>query len=66
MAATKRRDRRFPQADFELALTDALAALLDQSEITPGAQWHFQVSGETLTITRIGAPEDTPQTPRSR
>lgn len=50
--ARKTRDRKFPQADFEMALADAVGLLLRARDIAAGDQWHFQVDGETLRITR--------------
>lgn len=60
MAAQKKRDRKFPQAEFDIPLADAIDALIPADEIETGDQWHFHVEGSTLLITRIRAPEDTP------
>lgn len=60
MAAQKKKDRKFPQAEFDMPLADAIAELISPSEIDEGDQWHFHVEGETLLITRIRAPEDVP------
>ena len=60
MAAQKKKDRKFPQAEFEIPLTDALDALLDNNDVEEDDAWHFQVNGDVLVITRIRAPIDEP------
>lgn len=59
MAATKRRERKFPQAEFDMPLSDAVASLLDPQDVAPGDAWHFHVDGDVLRITRTRAPEET-------
>jgi len=53
--AQKKRQRQFPQADFEMPVATAVAQLLRQQDIAPGDTWHFQVNGDVLVITRIRA-----------
>jgi hypothetical protein len=60
MAAVRRRNRSFPQAEFEIPLADAVVALVAPDEVETGDSWHFQVSGESLLITRTRAPVDIP------
>lgn len=54
-SAQKKRQRRFPQAEFEMPLATAVNQLLRAQDIEPGDTWHFQVNGDTLVITRIRA-----------
>jgi hypothetical protein len=61
--ARKTRERKFPQAEFEVVLADAVAVLLPVDQVEPNDQWHFHVDGVTLKITRIRAPEETPVDP---
>ena len=63
MAAAKTKDRKFPQAEFEIALEDALDALLDNNDVAPGDEWHFHVDGNVLRITRTRAPEPNQASP---
>jgi hypothetical protein len=58
--AKKKRDRLFPQTDFELSLADAVAALIRPNQIEPGDRWHFQVEGDVLKITRIRQAQELP------
>jgi hypothetical protein len=54
-SAQKKRQRKFPQADFEMPVAAAVNQLLRQQDIEPGDIWHFQVNGDVLVITRIRA-----------
>lgn len=58
--ANKVRDRKFPQADFEMPLADALDQLLNANQVQPGDRWSFFVDGDVLRITRVRAAEDVP------
>lgn len=58
--ARKKRERRFPQAEFEIPIADALSALLRNADIEAGATWFFQVEGDVLKITRVSAAEEVP------
>jgi hypothetical protein len=55
-SAQKKRQRKFPQADFEIPLATAVNQLLRQQDVEPGDTFHFQVNGDVLVITRIRAP----------
>lgn len=61
--ARKTRDRKFPQADFEISIADAVGLLLRARDVAPDDQWVFQVDGEVLRITRVRAAEDVPEEP---
>jgi hypothetical protein len=56
--ARKVRQRKFPQADFEIALPAALALLLDPQDVAPGDLWAFSVDGSTLRIARLRPAEE--------
>lgn len=58
--ARKKRERKFPQAEFEIPIADALAALLRTRDIEAGATWFFQVEGDVLKITRVSSAEEVP------
>lgn len=58
--AKKKRDRKFPQTEFEMTVAEAVGQLLKPSDVEATDQWHFQVDGEVLTITRIRAAEELP------
>ena len=65
--ARKKRDRKFPQAEFEILLTDAVALLIRANQIAAGDRWQFRtedrIEGETLVITRTRAVEELPIDP---
>ncbi len=52
MAAARQRGQRVDDDEFEVPLADALAALLPNGQVTPGAAWYFVVDGATLRIVR--------------
>jgi hypothetical protein len=54
-SAQKKRQRTFPQAEFEIPLATAVNQLMKPGDIAPGDTWHFQVNGDVLVITRIRA-----------
>jgi hypothetical protein len=54
-SAQKKRQRKFPQADFEIPLATAVNQLLRQQDVEPGDTFQFQVNGDVLIITRIRA-----------
>jgi hypothetical protein len=53
--AQKKRQRKFPQADFEISIATAVSQLLRPQDIDPGDTFQFQVQGDVLIITRIRA-----------
>jgi hypothetical protein len=55
--AKKVRDVKFPQTDFEIPVTDAVGQLINANQVLATDSWRFQVSGDTLIITRIRATE---------
>lgn len=61
--AKKKRDRKFPQTEFEISITDAVSQLLRPRDVLPTDKWSFFVDGETLKITRIRAVEEIPLDP---
>jgi hypothetical protein len=61
--AKKKRDRKFPQTEFEIDMPDAVAALMHPQDVEPADQWHFHADGEVLRITRIRATEELPVDP---
>lgn len=61
--ARKTKDRKFPQAQFEIPLADAVSLLINQNQIQPGDVWSFHVSGDVLQITRTRATEELPVDP---
>jgi hypothetical protein len=50
--AKRRRTQRTDDDDFNILISDALAQLLPNRHITPGASWYFRVEGDQLIITR--------------
>jgi hypothetical protein len=61
--AKKKRQRDFPQADFEIEISVAVGQLMHPSEVEPGDQWSFQADGDTLRITRMRTPVEHPVDP---
>jgi hypothetical protein len=61
--ARKTRDRKFPQAEFEIPIADAVGLLLRARDVAVGDIWHFQVDGDVLKITRSRAPTEEPVDP---
>lgn len=61
--ARKTKDRKFPQAQFEIPLAEAVALLIRPNQIDAGDEWSFHVSGDVLQITRIRAAEELPVDP---
>ncbi len=53
--AQKKRQRKFPQAEFEIPLATAVAQLMRAQDVEPGDSWHFHVNGDVLVITRSRA-----------
>jgi hypothetical protein len=58
--ARKTRQWKQPHAEFEIALDDALQALLRPQDVEPGDTWHFYLDGAVLRITRTKATEEAP------
>lgn len=61
--AKKKRDRKYPQTEFEISITDAVTQLLRARDVLPTDKWSFFVDGEVLRITRIRDAEEIPLEP---